>query len=44
MAVLLDITFEELPTPTDSSKYMLKVYEALVNQFEGAMSQIYNIT
>ena len=44
MAVLMDITFEELPTPTDSSKYMLKVYEALVNQFEGAMSQIYNIT
>lgn len=43
MGVLLDTTFEELATPTDSSKYMLKVYEAMVNQFEGAMSQVYGI-
>jgi len=44
MGVLLDITYEELPSPIDSSKYMLKVYEALCVQFEGAMSQIYTVT
>lgn len=44
MAVLQDITYEELAKNNDSNKYMLKVYEALVVTFESAMSQIYGIT
>jgi len=44
MAVLQEMTYEELAKTNDSSKYMLKVYEALVVTFEGAMSQIYGIT
>ncbi len=43
MAVLQDVTYEELAKTNDSNKYMLKVYEALVVTFEGAMSQIYGI-
>lgn len=43
MAVLQDVTYEELAKTHDANKYMLKVYEALVNTFEGAMSQIYGI-
>lgn len=43
MAVLQDITFQEIPSLNDSVKYMLKVYEALVNTFEACMSQIYGI-
>lgn len=43
MAVLQDITYEELAKVNDSNKYMMKVYEALVVTFEGAMSQIYGI-
>jgi len=43
MAVLQDITFQELPSLNDSVKYMLKVYEALVVTFEGCMSQLYGI-
>lgn len=43
MAVLLDITFQEVVTPTDSRKYMLKTYECFANRYEGAMSQIYGI-
>lgn len=43
MAVLLDITFQELPSINDSRKYMLKVYETFANQFESAMSQLYGI-
>lgn len=43
MAVLLDVTFQEIPTLNDSRKYMLKVYEALAVKYEGAMSQIYGI-
>lgn len=44
MAVLQDVTYEELAKTNDSNKYMLKVYEALVVTFEGCMSQIYGIT
>ena len=44
MAVLQEMTYEELAKTNDSNKYMLKVYEALVVTFEGAMSQIYGIT
>ena len=43
MAVLQDVTYEELAKTNDSNKYMLKVYEALVVTFEGCMSQIYGI-
>jgi len=43
MAVLQDVTYEELAKTNDSNKYMLKVYEALVVTFEAAMSQIYGI-
>ena len=43
MGVLQDMTYEELAKINDSNKYMLKVYEALVVTFEGAMSQIYGI-
>ena len=44
MAVLQDITFEELPSVNDSRKYMLKVYEAMVVTFEGCMSQMTSIS
>ncbi len=43
MAVLQDVTYEELAKINDSNKYMLKVYEALVVSFESAMSQLYGI-
>lgn len=43
MAVLLDITYQELPSLNDSRKYMLKVYEVFANKFESAMSQLYGI-
>jgi len=43
MAVLQDVTYEELAKTNDSNKYMLKVYEALVVTYEGACSQIYGI-
>jgi len=43
MAVLLDVTYQELAQTNDSNKYMLKVYEALVLTYEGSSSQIYGI-
>jgi len=39
LAVLQDITFEELAKTNDSQKYMLKWYGALVVTFESAMVQ-----
>lgn len=44
MAVLQDVTYQELANTNDSNKYMLKVYEALILTYEGACSQIYGIT
>jgi len=44
MAVLQDVTFEELAKTNDSNKYMLKEYIALVVTFEAAMSQMTTIT
>ncbi len=44
MAVLQDVTYEELAKTNDSNKYFLKVYEALVLTYEGAMSQLTTIT
>lgn len=43
LAVLLDFTFQEIPSLNDSRKYMLKVYEALANKYEGAMSQLFGV-
>lgn len=44
MAVLQDMTYEELAKTNDSNKYMLKMYEALVVTFEAACSQISTIS
>ena len=44
MAVLQDVTFEELAKGNDSNKYMLKEYIVLAVTFEAAMSQMTNIT
>lgn len=43
MAVLQDVTYQEIPSTSDSNRYMMKVYEALIVTFEGCMSQIYGI-
>ena len=43
LAVLQEVTFQEIPSLNDSRKYMLKVYEALVVTYEGAMAQITGI-
>lgn len=43
MPVLQDVTFQEVPSLNDSTKYMLKVYESLAITFEPAQSQIYGI-
>ena len=44
MAVLQEVTYQELANTNDSNKYMLKVYEALILTYEGACAQIYGIT
>jgi hypothetical protein len=43
LAVLQDVTYEELAKETDGNKYMLKEYFALVMTFEASSSQIYGI-
>lgn len=40
MAVLQDVTYEELAKTNDSNKYMLKEYIALINTFQAASSQL----
>ena len=44
MAVLQDVTYEELAKTNDSNKYMLKEYIAFVMTFEGSSAQITSIT
>ena len=43
LAVLQDITYEELAKNNDSSKFYVKWYGALCVTYEGCMSQIYGI-
>ncbi len=43
LAVLQDITFEELAKNNDSQKYMLKFYGSLIVTFESAMVQRYGL-
>lgn len=44
MAVLQDVTYEELAKTNDSNKYMLKVYEALCCTYPGSSTFVYGIT
>lgn len=44
MGVLLDATFQELPSTNDSQKFMIKLYEVLVNKADKFNSQLTSVS